>query len=131
MIGVTFTAPDGTRLFSSSELAALLGVTPSAVSNYRKRPMARVPIPDPAYSSDSGYGGYWTGAQVSEILQARLERARELELTARAKLTRASSAHERATRELALAELAATRFGVILAPSAGGTESRQSERVEP
>ncbi len=130
-VGVSFSAPDGTRLYSSSELAALLGVTPSAVSNYRKRSRLYVAIPDPLYASDSGRGGYWTGAQVGAMLEARLQRARELELSARARMARASSALERATRELERAELAAAKFGVTAAPSASGTESRASERIGP
>lgn len=125
---VSYRAPDGARLYSSSEVARLLGVTASVVSNRHSRPNMRVPIPEPAYVGESGRGGYWTEKQVAELIRARLERAHELELTARARHVRASSALTRARAELARAELTAAKFGAM-APSGSGTDSRAEGRV--
>ncbi len=79
----------------------------------------RVPIGEPAYIGESGRGGYWTATQVAELIRARLERARELELSARARHVRASSALTRARLELERAELTAARFGAIGADGSG------------
>lgn len=65
------------RLVNSNELARLFGVTPSAVSNWRKRgtsPLGKnVPLPEPKFTYQSRYGRLsplWTVEQVEEMLAA-------------------------------------------------------------
>lgn len=68
------------RLVSSIEVARLLGVTASAVSNWQKRGSG--PLPEPEYVYRSGQGRLaplWTVEQIEEVL-AHQEAKRQSEL---------------------------------------------------
>lgn len=69
------TAPE--TLYTLSDCARALGVSPSALSNRRKRGQVRVavPLPAPAYRTRSG-APLFTRAQVEGLLRARMRDAR-------------------------------------------------------
>jgi hypothetical protein len=62
------------RLIGGTEVARLLNVTPSAVTNWRKRGTG--PLPEPAYEYKGRRPGYWhplwTPEQVAPIIQAHI-----------------------------------------------------------
>jgi hypothetical protein len=120
----------GERVYGAAELAALLGVAPSAISNYRARANVRVPLPAPAYlapdSRNERGRAYWTRAQVETYLLARLADARELASSAERRAELATRRAARARAALERAELAAHRIGAIAAPIGRGTASRAS-----
>ena len=124
----TVSAPDGERVYSSSELAELLGVTPSAVTNWRKRGAGSIPAP---HYADSERGGYWSASQVRALVRAQRSRARAQLVTAHERLATARRIVELASERLERLERAANRIGAYDAPIGGGTDSRFSERTGP
>ena len=124
---VTFSA-DGARVYSAGELARLLNVAPSAVSQWRARgtlPAPAVLIPDPRYVSDRGF---WSGAQVAEFLRAYVRTARRQAATAGARRRAAASAVRAARARVARAELALTKMGAERAPNGHGSDTPQEGR---
>jgi len=69
------------RLVSSIEVARLLGVTASAVSNWRKRGTGPLPEPNFVYRSGQGrLAPLWTVEQIEEVLaQKEAERRTQLD----------------------------------------------------
>lgn len=60
------------RLFGTNEVAELLAVTPSAVTNWRRRDTG--PLPEPAfeYRHRDAFAPLWTRAQLAPIFEARI-----------------------------------------------------------
>lgn len=124
-VQVYFSAATGERLYSAGEVAALLGMTPSAVSNYQRRDRQRVPFPAPAVIVPHPKRDrcYWTGDQLSELLRARHTRAAAILAQLEARLLSARERAEESRRAL-------VRFGAD-ASVGRGTESRNEGRIGP
>ena len=61
------------RLIGSMEVSKLLNVTPSAVTNWRRRGTG--PLPEPAYEYKGRFGDWyplWTPEQVAPIIEAHV-----------------------------------------------------------
>ncbi len=66
------------RLIGSAQVSQLLGVTPSAVTNWRKRGTG--PLPEPAYSYRTQYGKVaplWTVEQIEEVIAVHSAKMQE------------------------------------------------------
>ncbi len=124
MIGadVLTVAPDGERLLDSQELAKVLGCSPSAITNNRKRPSSRLPIPAPDMQSDALVRprAYWRVSTVARYLEERLDLERRRLDQSRVNTARAVKRFERAERALnELARLAPIGAGPIPAEQEG------------
>ena len=69
-----------TRLYTSSDVARVLGLSPAALANRAAR--GRLDVPEPAYCYAARGGAHrsalWTAEQIQEIADASARRARAI-----------------------------------------------------